>query len=323
MTWYRSHHAAIRKAAIVIFFLLVATLLGIAIAWTDWAEVMRAIRKMPAAALWMGAAITAASYGVYCTFDLLGKWYTDHSLQWLHTMKIAFISYAFTMNLGAPVGGVGLRLRMYTREGVQQGIVLRVFGLSLTTNWIGYSLLAGAIFAMERVRIPWSWDLDYGALRIIGVIMVCVGVGYMLLCAFSRTRSWTLKGHEIELPSTGMAAAQVGLAILNWMLIAAVIYVLLQERADYFTVLGILLISAIAGAIAHVPGGLGVTESVFIAFLAPDLPRSEVLGAMVVFRALYYLAPLLIAAVWYLAIEARARKSPPADSADSEIKYTS
>jgi len=104
------------------------------------------------------------------------------------------------------------------------------------------------------------------------------------------------------------------MAMLNWALIAAVIYVLMQQKVAYPLVLGTLLISAIAGALAHIPGGLGVTESVFIAVLAsPSMPRFEILGAILVYRAVYYLEPLLIAGTWYLLAEAKMKHQPKSD----------
>ena len=52
---------------------------------------------------------------------------------------------------------------------------------------------------------------------------------------------------------------------------------------------------AIAGVITHVPAGLGVLEAVFIALLSHQLGRNELLAALILYRFLYYLAPLLLA----------------------------
>ncbi|MGP1615044.1 MAG: lysylphosphatidylglycerol synthase transmembrane domain-containing protein [Pollutimonas bauzanensis] len=306
--WIKRHWGVIRKVLTGCFVALILTLLGMAVVEIDWREVLAAIHKLPGRALWLAALITAASYTVYSSFDLLGKWYTEHGLAWWRTMMVGFISYAFTMSMGAPVGGLGLRLRLYAKQGLQQGVIMRVMGLSLTTNWMGYTLLAGAIFAAGMVELPPGWKLDNGPLRLIGAAMVAAGCAYLGLCAFSRTRSWTVLGHEIELPSIGMAALQISLAILNWMLIGAVIYVLLQQRIAYPMVLGALLIGAIAGALAHIPGGIGVIESVFIALLGASMGRAEILGSLLVYRAIYYLAPLLLAGTWYLATEVKMRK---------------
>ncbi|UYO95327.1 lysylphosphatidylglycerol synthase domain-containing protein [Pollutimonas sp. M17] len=317
LAWTRAHWPRIRKVATAGFICLVIVLLCMAATRIEWGEVLGAIGAMPGPVLWTAALISAASYVLYSSFDLVGKHYTGHDLAWWRAMMVGFISYAFTMNLGAPVGGVGLRLRLYTRQGLKQGVVMRVMALSLASNWIGYSMLAGVVFAAGAVALPAEWELGNGALRLIGVGMALAGLAYLGLCGFSKTRSWTVWGHEIELPSLGMAVLQMCIAMLNWALIAAVIYVLLQQKVAYPLVLGTLLISAIAGALAHIPGGLGVIESLFIALLAsPDLPRFKILGAILVYRAVYYIGPLLIAGTWYLAAEAKMGQGRKTDKSD-------
>jgi uncharacterized membrane protein YbhN (UPF0104 family) len=319
--WVRAHWPRIRKVATVGFIALVVTLLCVAATRVEWGEVANAVSALPSRTLWIAGLIAAISYMVYSSFDLLGKYYTGHDLAWWRAMMVGFISYAFTMNLGAPVGGVGLRIRLYSRQGLKQGVVMRVMGLSLATNWIGYLLLAGVLFAAGAVALPEEWELGNGALRLIGAVMALAGLAYLFLCAFSTTRSWTVWGHEIELPSLGLASIQISMAMLNWALIAAVVYVLMQQKVPYPLVLGALLISAIAGALAHIPGGLGVIESVFIALLAsPSVPRFQILGAILVYRAVYYLCPLLIAGTWYLVTEAKMKQQPKRD--DSDIACT-
>lgn len=314
--WTHAHWPAIKKWATGCFVALVVTLLIFAATRVHWGEVLDAIAAMPARTLWLAAALTFASYLLYSCFDLLGRWYTGHALVWWRCMMVGFISYAFTMNLGAPVGGLGMRLRLYTKQGLAQGVTLRVMGMSLATNWIGYVMLAGIIFALGGVRLPENWKLGSDALRVIGMIMVVAIVAYLVMCGVSRTRSWKVHGHTIELPSLRIALFQVSLAMINWSLIGAVIYVLLQQKVDYLLVLGTLLVSAVAGALAHIPGGLGVLESVFIALLpSTTLGRSEILGALLVYRATYYLMPLFIAASWYLGVEARMSAPDAAENA--------
>jgi uncharacterized membrane protein YbhN (UPF0104 family) len=73
-------------------------------------------------------------------------------------------------------------------------------------------------------------------------------------------------------------------------------------------VLTVLLIGAVAGVVAHVPAGLGVLEFVFVALLSHQVSEGQLIGALLGYRAIYYIAPLLIAAVLYLVMENHARK---------------
>src|SRR3546814_19447585 len=86
---------------------------------------------------------------------------------------------------------------------------------------------------------------------------------YLWLCGFSKRRSWTIRGHEIQLPSLRLALIQLVLGAANWSLMALVVYFMLSQKAAYPEVLGILMISSIAGVVTHIPAGLGVIEAVF------------------------------------------------------------
>ncbi|MFG5409540.1 hypothetical protein ABXN37_17445 [Piscinibacter sakaiensis] len=76
--------------------------------------------------------------------------------------------------------------------------------------------------------------------------------------------------------------------------------------------LGALLVAAVAGVLTHVPAGLGVLEAVFVALLGGTVPPATLVAALLLYRAFYYLAPLLLAAVVYLVLEARAPEDPSA-----------
>lgn len=90
----------------------------------------------------------------------------------------------------------------------------------------------------------------------------------------------------------------------------------MPAKLDYPLVLGVLLISAIAGVLTHIPAGLGVLEAVFIALLQHEASRGSLLAGLIAYRAIYFIVPLLIALVMYLGVEAKAKalrvkKHPP------------
>jgi uncharacterized membrane protein YbhN (UPF0104 family) len=96
---------------------------------------------------------------------------------------------------------------------------------------------------------------------------------------------------------------QCVLSVLNWSLLAGVLTVLMQGRAGFGAVLGALMASALALAVIDVPGGLGVIETVFVALLGSQVPAPELLAALLAYRAIYFVGPLLAAIVAYLALE--------------------
>ena len=298
-----------RRLLTTTFFVLVATLLVWQARAVQWDEVFTTIRRYPLATLMGAAGFAAASHLLYSSYDLLGRHYTDHRLRTPTVMAVTFISYAFNLNLGSLVGGIAFRYRLYSRLGLATADVTRVLTMSMLTNWLGYLLLAGTVFAWSPLALPPDWKLDSGGLRLLGYVLLALAGAYLVLCATSRRRSWTLRGHEVTLPSLRFALLQLAMSSSNWLLMAGAMYTLLQQKIAFTDVLSVLLVAAVAGVITHVPAGLGVLEAIFAALLSHQLPLGQLLAALLTYRALYYLAPLVAASVLYVLVEARAKRS--------------
>lgn len=303
---------AFKRVLTIAFFALIAWLLLHYAREVDWREVRDHLREMPRGVLLTAGALCAASHLLYSCFDLLGRHATRHGLPVPRVMQVNFTSYAFNLNFGSLVGGVAFRYRLYSRLGVAWGDITRVLTISMITNWLGYLLLAGSVFVVAPLALPPDWKMDSEGLRLLGLALLAAALAYLWMCGWSRRRSWTVRGHEIVLPRPRMALLQLAMSCSNWMLMGAAIFVLLQGRVAYSDVLSVLLIGAVAGVVTHVPAGLGVLEAVFVGLLAHQVPQGQLLGALLAYRALYYIGPLALAAVLYLSLELRARKRVPA-----------
>ena len=302
----------LRRAATTVFFGLVAWLLVSQARTIEWGRVLSSLQDYPLSASWGAVALAAASYGLYSCFDLLGRHYTGHRLRASTVMQLTFVSYAFNLNLGSLVGGIAFRYRLYSRLGLAMGTITRVISFSLLANWMGYLLLAGGMFSLQPPALPPNWKIEASQLRLIGFALLALALAYLTACAFSRQRSFSLRGHDIELPSLRLAGLQLAMGAGNWLLMSGIVFILLQQRIDFFSVASVLLLAAIAGVITHIPGNLGVLEAVFVALLSHRMPEHELLAGLVAYRVVYFLVPLLVATVVYLVMEARAGKATPA-----------
>ena len=287
------------------FFVAMAALLFMLMDNLNWLEVKQALHAYQRETLVMGLAVALVSYIAFSSYDLLGRAYTDHHLPARQILPVAFVCYAFNLNLSSWIGGVAMRYRLYSRLGLRVSTITRVLSLSVFTNSLGYIIVAGFIFSAGWVKLPASWAINTGALHIIGAVMLLLAAGYLLLCQFSSRRSWYWSSHEITLPSFRLALAQAGLSTLNWLLMAWLIFILLPDAVSYSAVLGILLISGIAGMIAQIPAGLGVLEAVFIGILQHQLPTASIVAALIAYRVIYFLLPLMVACVVYVVLEGK------------------
>lgn len=297
-----------KRALTLVFFILVPALLFMLIKNIEWAEVEQALRDFSAQSLLIGAAIALTSYLVFASYDLVGRHYTGHSLPVRQVLPLAFVCYAFTLNLTAWVGGIALRFRLYSRLGLDAETITKILSMSLITNWLGYIILTGILFSFRLVELPEQAKIGVTALQLIGFILLAVAAFYFWACRFSKRRTFQFRKHEITLPGVRLALVQAALAMTNWMLMGLLIYTFMPDKITYETVLGILLISSIAGVVTHIPAGLGVLETIFITMLHSQAAKGSILAALIGYRLIYFLLPLLIACIIYLVLESRAKK---------------
>lgn len=297
-----------KNAAKLAFFVLVAWLLIAQARSIEWEKVIATVRERSTRSLLFAAALAACSYALYGCFDLLGRYVTRHQLRRRVVIVVNLICYAFNLNIGATVGGAAFRLRLYSRLGLDTGTTARIIAITMFTNWAGYVLLGGAVFLLRPLSLPPDWAIDSDGLRIFGGVLLALAAAYLLLCLFASGRGVTIKGHTATIPSLRFTLLQLLMSCVNWLLIASVIYILLERQIPLTDVLSVLLVAAIAGVITHVPGGLGVIEAVFVALLSHRVPESELIASLLMYRTIYYFVPLAIATVGYLLLEARIKK---------------
>ncbi|WP_060477378.1 MULTISPECIES: lysylphosphatidylglycerol synthase domain-containing protein [Pseudomonas] len=288
------------------FMILIPVLLYTLARNLDWNEVRQSLLAYKPSTLAIGLAMAVCSYLIFASYDLLAKAYTGHDLPARQVLPVAFVCYAFNLNFTTWVGGVALRYRLYSRLGLDTPTITRILTLGLLTNWMGYMLLAGGVFALGLVELPGNWAVGTGGLRLIGVLLLAIAIGYLLACGLAKKRTWRWRDHEVTLPSLRLALCQVALGASNWAVMALLIYWLLPGEHFFPSILGILLISCVAGVVAHIPAGLGVLETVFLALLHGQ-GQGSLIAALLGYRTLYYLIPLVVALMTYLLLEKRAK----------------
>jgi len=297
-----------KKILTVLFFIAVVVLLVVYARKVNWEDVYDVIVNYNRFVVLTAAGLVVLSYLVYGCYDLIGRAYCGHKLAKRQVMLVSFICYAFNLTLSTWVGGVAMRYRLYSRLGLDSATITRIFSLSIATNWLGYILLAGVVFSAGMVSIPSGWFIGETTLRLIGVVLLVLVAIYLWACAFSKQRRWTVKGQTLQLPSLRMALLQFGVSCANWMVMGAIIWLLLGRDVGYPMVLGVLLISSIAGVIIHIPAGIGVLEAVFLALLSGQhASHGTIIAALLAYRVLYFILPLLLALVLYLWLESRAK----------------
>lgn len=294
----------IKKILTIIFFCLIAVLLVRQGMTIEWAKVFSTLRETSPLRLLSGFGLAFLCYVAYGSYDLLGRYLTGIKMSVSRTWFAAWLSYAFNLNLGAAVGGVAFRYRLYSKAGVSGGDATRIIGLSIMTNWFGYIFLAGLLFVSGQIVPPEGWEIGKVGLQLLGVVFLAVTLAYLAANIFSKKRSFTLRNFTVTLPGIRLAALQLAQSSAHWALMAGTIYLFMPDDISFGNVFAVLLVSAVAGAVTHVPGAIGVLEAVFVALLAHQASGAAIIAALFAYRCVFYLAPLALATVAYFIFEA-------------------
>ena len=305
---WHGYGRGLRPALTLALLLLGAGLVAQRLHTVDWQATRAALAAMPGDSLTAAVLLGAASYALYCGFDLLARRTTAHPLDARRLLAIGFVSHACALSLGP--AGAGIRVRLYLRHGLPLHLSVALWLFNVFTNWLGFALVAGMALAARLISAPPTWGVAADVMQWAGVALLAGVAGYLLACLLARGRQLMLKGAVLRLPPPGVAALQALLSAFNWLVLAALLRALLGGRVEYEQVLAALLASALALAVIDVPAGLGVLEAVFLALLGRTMPPAEVLAALLAYRALYFVGPLLLACAVYLGLEWDAQARP-------------
>src|SRR3954468_6517740 len=260
-------------------------------------DVIGYLNALPGDQLLLAAGLTILGYLVMTGYDTLAFRYIRHPLPYFRIALASFIGYAFNNNVGFSglVGG-SLRYRLYNAWRLTAVEIAKVIAFCTISFWLGFVLLGGIFFLATPPEIPSSIHIPFASIRLLGIVLLLPAIGYMLWIAIRR-EPVRIKQWEFELPSARLFVAQVATSCLDWIIAAAVLYILLPDSLPltFGRFVGIFLLAQIAGVASNVPGGIGIFEAIILVFLAPFFSASAILGALVAFRVIYYLLPLLVA----------------------------
>jgi phosphatidylglycerol lysyltransferase len=254
-----------------------------------------AIRSLPRTAVALAALLTVLNYIILTCYDQLAFVYIRRPTSKWQVAMASFVGYAIANNVGfALLSGTSARYRFYSRWGLSGGDISRVVIFYSGTFWLGLVVLgAWSLLFSPAARVDGLAPL--WLTRATGLLLLIMAVAYAGAPLYWKT-PLSVAGTEIRLPAPQLIASQFVLSALDWALAAAVLFVLLPAaRPDFTFFLGAFLASQLIALVSHVPGGIGVFESLMILFLKPWLTADEFLPALAVYRLVYYLLPLVAA----------------------------
>ena len=252
---------------------------------------------------------TVLCYLVLPLYDVLGLRYAQHPIPLRRSYLTSFLAYAFSQSLGfAAVTGGAVRLRFWSIEGLSTAEIARAAAFSAVGFWVGIGVICGLALVFVPMPPAAEMHIPFHSLAPLGVLLLALVAAYLVFASVRRepivVREW-----ELRSPGPKLAFAQLGVAIVDWLLAAGVAWVLLPKAPTFtFPVfVGFFALAQAVGVLSHVPGGLGVFDTLMVVLLRPFLPAHQVLASLVVYRMVYYLFPFVTASLTlaYLVLQRR------------------
>ena len=252
-------------------------------------------------------AMAILAYAALAGYDHLALQHIRKRVGWLYITFTSFTTYALSHNIGASVfSGSVVRYRGYSTKGLTAADVGVLVAFCSFTFALATIFLAGLVLVIEPMILERFVDmLPLEATTFTGWFLLGL-VGLYVVGSTLKLPPLRFGTIELAYPRLSLVARQLIIGPLEIAAAAAIIYFALPAAGNpgYVVVLGIFLVSFSLALLSHAPGGLGVLEIAFIAGLS-DMDPVDVLAALLVFRLLYLLVPLVIALFIVLGFERR------------------
>jgi uncharacterized membrane protein YbhN (UPF0104 family) len=285
----------------LVVFCIAVYLLYRALSAYDRAQIIEAVFAIPRPRLALSALFVAGSYFSLTLFDTLAIRYIGAKLSYGRIALTSFTALSIGHTLGVAAASSGaIRYRFYSRWGISAGDIARIILFCAVTAGLGLNtLMALALLLQANVAAKLPGFSQAGAIAL-GTACLLLTALYVALAAVLR-RPLAIKRWEIPMPPVKLALAQISVGTMNFCFVAAALYELFRATAGvgYFAVATVYVLANVASIVSHVPGGLGVLEAVVIHVL----PEVSVIGALVVFRFIYFLVPFTLGAALFATYE--------------------
>lgn len=269
------------------------------------AEILAQIRSLSTSNVLGALACSAGAYLLVGFYEGIALARVSGQRRRAYALRTTLIANPIGRIVGAALlSGGALRYRLYAVIGLdakQVGalIVLMTMPYLLGVGWlIDVSLLVYTEQASKALR------LDAATVILLGLAGLAKDIGWLAFAAW-RTRPIMIAGLAIQIPSLRHTLLQTALGIAQILCNTGILYLVMPPELDmsWPAFIAIYCIAFVAGQVSNVPAGLGVLEGVLM-LLLPHVPPAKLLGAVLVYRALFELLPLLVGLVLWAAFEA-------------------
>lgn len=260
-------------------------------------EVLDAIRHTSALNIFIAALFVAAGYITLTFYDYFAlRTIGRDEVPYRVAAVAGFSSYSIGHNVGFSVfSGGTVRFRIYsTASGLSAVEVAKICFIAGLTFWLGNIAVLGLGFIIHPEaasavdRLPPT--VNYG----IGVMLIAILAAYTIWVSITD-RKFGRGGWSVTLPGGRLTLLQISIGVIDLVCCAAAMYMLMpaEPSIDFISLAVIFISATLLGFASHTPGGIGVFDATMLIALA-HFNREELVGALLLFRLLYYIIPFVL-----------------------------
>ncbi len=265
----------------------------------EYARVIAALKAQSLRGLLLSGGFVVAGYFALTCYDAFAlRAIGRKDVPYRVAALASFTSYTIGHNFGAAIFTSGvIRYRVYSAWGLSVQEIARIAFITGLTYWLGNAFVLGCGVVLAPAAAGAIDHLPAPVNRVIGIAAL-LAINCYMLWLLPRPRSIGRSHWRIALPDPPSTVVQIAIGSLDLTFVALAMYALLpaQPAIDFFDLLVIFVTAMLIGVVSYVPGSLGVIEAAMFIGL-PQFPREALLASLVTFRVLYFVLPLLLAAL--------------------------
>ncbi|MGB8815317.1 MAG: bifunctional lysylphosphatidylglycerol flippase/synthetase MprF [Paracoccaceae bacterium] len=286
-------------------FLLAAGLFGFGLyalfrllAPVDLRDVAANIHATPWATLALALLATLVAYLALVGYDWSALHYIGKPLPLPIVITGGLMAYAFGNTIGlSAVSGGAVRYRIYSGLGLDGYDVAAVSTFAAVSFGFAATIVGLGALAVHPGALAGMMPFPNALVRIVAIGSI-LAIMVPLIVAAWRKGELRYGRFVLRAPSLPVLAGQMMFSILDIGFSSLALYLLLPVTdVSFLTFLAVFAAALMAGILSHVPGGVGVFETVVIAAMPTGTPVDQIAAALLMYRMIYYLVPFVLALI--------------------------
>ncbi len=286
----------------VLLFILACTVVIHKLQQYSFAQIVAGIALVRTDAIILAVVLTFFTYMILTCYDTLSFYFFDHSQPYTRIARAAFTAAALANNTGLSfISNATLRARFHASFGLNAKQIASILAFSVLTQTVGFLLVSSLVFIFFQLDDLQKFLPSFLPLSFIGYGCLCLLLLYVCI-AMKAKKEYKVLGLTIPHVRPFIVILQMCIGMFDWFFGSLVLRVLLPADLgmSFLHFFEMYTVAHSVAVLSQVPGGIGVIESLLLYLLPETIPSTTILGALLVYRVIFFFLPLLIA-IFFLA----------------------